>query len=130
MHPPDLSAVRRDLAEWSEPLIADCVSAFYTACFGGDQRRARPMTLQHCRLWRNLLLQDGLHAHNARRELVRLCQLTGLDVRILDRIDELVLDELIDVIAARFHRSPATARDYSRSLISAASSLTEARMAS
>ena len=41
----------------------------------------------------------------------------------LDEIDEVVLDELTDVIAARFHRSPATARDYRESLIRAVSSL-------
>ena len=124
----DLSAARRDLAEWSEPLIADRVSEIYTACFGGDQQRVRPMTLQHCRLWRNLLLQEGNRAQNARRELVRLGRLAGLESQTLDRIDEAVLDELADVVVARFHRSPATTRDYSRSLIRAATSLAEARL--
>lgn len=128
MRQSDLSAARRDLAEWSEPLIADRVSEFYMACFGGDQQRVRPMTLQHCRLWRNLLLQEGNRAHDARRELVRLGQLAGLESQTLDRLDEVVLDELANVVVARFHRSPATTRDYSRSLIRAATSLAEARL--
>jgi hypothetical protein len=129
MRPPDLSAARRDLAEWSAPLIADRVSEFYMVCFDGDWQRVRPMTLQHCRLWRNLLLQEGNGAQNARRELVRLGRLAGLESQTLDRIDEVVLDELADVVVARFHRSPATTREYSRSLIRAASSLAEARLA-
>lgn len=124
----DLSAARRDLAEWSEPLIADRVSEIYAAYFDGDPQRVRPMTLQHCRLWRNLLLQEGTRVQNARRELLRLGRLAGLEAQTLDLIDEAVLDELADVVVARFHRSPATTRDYNKSLIRAASSLAEARL--
>src|SRR6185437_4101653 len=99
------------------------------AWLGDNSRRARSMTLQHCRLWRDLLLQETGHAQSARRELIRLARLIGLDPDTLDRIDEIVLNELIDVVAARFHRSPAAARDYSKSLVHVASSLTEARFA-
>jgi hypothetical protein len=106
------------------------VSEIYTVCFDGDQQRVRPMLLQHCRLWRNLLLQEDNRAQNARRELVRLGRLgrlAGLEAQTLDRIDEAVFDELTDVVVMRFHRSPATTRDYSKSLIRAATSLAEAR---
>jgi hypothetical protein len=123
----DLSVARRDLAEWSEPLIADRVGEIYAICFSGDQQRIRPMTRQHCRLWRNLLLQDSSRVQNARRELVRLGKLAGVESHTLDRIDEAVFDELAEVVVARFHRSPMTTRDYSKSLIRAASSLAEAR---
>ena len=88
MRLPDLSAAHRDLAEWSEPLIAERLNEFYMACFGGDQQWARQMTLQHCRLWRNLLLQESNRAQNARHELVRLGQLAGLHSQTFDQIDE------------------------------------------
>jgi hypothetical protein len=128
MRPPDLSVARRDLAEWGEPLIAERLSEFYAACFDGDQQWAHSMTLQHCRLWRNLFLQESIRAQNARRELLRLGGLVGLDSQMFDQIDRALLDELADAVATRFHRSPATARDYSRSLMRAASSLAEARL--
>ena len=127
MRPSDWRAAQRDLVEWSAPLIADRLSKIYEACLTGDQQRVRLMILQHCHLWRNLLLEERSHAQSARRELVRLGKLAGLKSHMLDRIDEVVLDELTDVVVARFHRSPATARDYSRSLIRAASSLADVR---
>ncbi len=130
MQPADLSAVRRDLAEWSELLIADCISEYYTVRFRGDVRRVRPLAQLHCRLWREVLLQDSSQARGTRRELVRLGRLAGVDPPTLDKIDELVIDELTDVIAARFHRSPVTTSDYAKSLIRAAESLTEVRIAS
>ena len=130
MQPADLSAVRRDLAEWSEPLIADCIGDYYSARFRGDERRVRPLVQLHCRLWREVLLQDGSQARGTRRELVRLGRLAGIDPPTLNKIDELVVDELTDVIAARFHRSPSTTRDYAKSLIRVAESLIEVRIAS
>ena len=130
MQPADLSAVRRDLAEWSEPLIADCIGEYYSLRFSGDVRRVRPLTQLHCRLWREVLLQDSSHARITRRELVRLGRLAGVDPPTLNKIDEIVVDELVDVIAARFHRSPSTTGSYAKSLIRVAESLTEARIAS
>lgn len=129
MRPQDVSAARRDLAEWGEPLIAERLSEFYMACFDGDQQWAHPMTLQHCRLWRNLFLQESLRAQNARRELLRLGGLVGLNSQTFDQIDRALLDELAEIIATRFHHSPSKARDFSRSLMRAASSLAEARLA-
>lgn len=125
----DLSAAQRDLAEWGEPLIAERLSEFYMACFDGNQQWAHQMTLQHCRLWRNLFLQEGIRAKNARRELLRLGRLVGLNSQTFDQIDRALLDELAEIVAARFHYSPATARDYSRSLVRAAASLVETRLA-
>ena len=125
----DLSAAQRDLAEWGEPLIAERLSEFYMACFDGDQEWARPMTLQHCRMWRNLFLQESLRARNARVELLRLGRLVGLEPKMFDQIDRVLLDRLAELIAARFHYSPSTARDYSRSLVRAAASLVETRLA-
>ena len=120
---------RRDMLDWSEPIVGDRIVDAYNSCFGGNQGFSKPMARQHIRLWRMIIGCDKRRATDARRDLLRLAGLSRLGAEAVDAIDRLVLDELVDVMASRFQGSPSTARSYGRLMIEAATTLTETRLA-
>lgn len=124
----DAVDTRTDLLAWSEPIVGDRIVEAYSACFGENDKYFRPMARQHIRLWRGIIAGHRQRAADARRDLLRLAALAQLGPETIDAIDRLVLDELVDIAAVRFQGSPSTARRYSRVMIEAATTLTEARV--
>jgi hypothetical protein len=126
----DTDDIRRDILDWSEPVVSDRIADAYDVCFGGNAELCKPMSRQHTRLWRLIISSDKRRAADARRDLLRLARASRLGAEALDAIDRLVLDELVDVIASRFQGSPAATRRYSRLVVEAAATLTETRLVS
>jgi hypothetical protein len=124
----DLTHVRQDLAEWGEPIVADQLISYYARAFKGQTSLAQPMAFNHRRFWRHLFAGHVNEALTTRRELQRLGLLVGMRPVSIDELDRQVMDELMHVIMARFHRSPAVARDYSMTVLDIASRLAETRM--
>ena len=125
----DTDDIRRDIMDWSEPVASDRIAEAYDACFGGRADFCKPLSRQHTRLWRLIIVGDKRRAADARRDLLRLARACHLGPEAIDSIDRLVLDELVDVIANRFQGSPASTRLYGRMLIEASATLTETRLA-
>ena len=124
----DLTHVRRDLAEWGEPIVADQLIGHYAVALKGQTSLAQPLAFNHRRLWRHLFAGHVAEALTTRRELQKLAKLVGMRPASIDDVDRMVMDELMHVIMARFHRSPSVARDYSMTLVDIASSLVETRL--
>ncbi len=125
----DIAAERADIADWSSPLIADCLETGYRACLGSNEELVQHLTQQHRRLWMSLVGNDRAKAAEARGVLFSLAKICSLNDEALEAIDELVMDELSEVVSRRFQGSPAKTRSYNRVLIDAASMLTRARLA-
>lgn len=115
----DIEGARRDLAHWSQPVIADVISESYVAIMGPDHFSLRVLISMHARLWRLMLLDEREKLGGARKELTDLARLAGLARPVLDQIDQAVLEELLDVVTARFSRSADLVRGYSRLLLRA-----------
>lgn len=126
----DTHDIRLDMLDWSEPVVGDQLLEAYGACFGGNMDMCRPMTRQHARLWRFVIAGDKRRAAETRRDLIRLAHICRLANEAIDAIDQLVMDELFAVVAARFRGSPADTRSYGRLLIEASTTLVETRLAS
>ncbi|HMN70711.1 MAG TPA: hypothetical protein PKA55_02455 [Rhodoblastus sp.] len=77
----------------------------------------------HWRAWRCALsnLQHGAAA--SRRDLAVLARSAGLPAETIEGGDEAVIDEIAEVIVARFRRSPALAKDYTKALVLTAAGL-------
>jgi hypothetical protein len=88
----------------------------------------QPLAFNHRRMWRHLFAGHTTEAQATRRELQKLGKLVGLRSSSIDDLDRMVIDELLAIVMARFHRSPAVARDYSLTLIDIAERLTETRL--
>ena len=125
----DTNDMRRDILDWSDPVVGDCLFEAYDACFGGNNEWSRPMSRQHARVWRLIIGGDKKRAAEARRDLLRLARTCRMSAEALDAIDRLVLDELVDVMAARFRSSSINTRLYGRLLIEASATLVETRHA-
>lgn len=125
----DTNDIRREILDWSDPVVGDCLLEAYDACFGGNADWTRPMSRQHARVWRLIIGGDKRRAAEARRDLLKLAQTCRMGAEALDAIDRLVLDELVDVMAARFRRSSTDTRLYGRLLIEASATLVETRHA-
>src|SRR5689334_406988 len=96
-----------DFARWTEPLVADVISAGYARVVSDGAARA---ALVRCNalLWRNLLSRAA-SSETYVRDLMRLSGRAGLEPRSVERINEQVVDELMGVIAGRYTRSPRQA---------------------
>ena len=115
----DTNDMRRDILDWSDPVVGDCLFEAYDACFGGNMDWSRPMSRQHARVWRLIISGDKKRAAEARRDLLGLARTCRMGAEALDAIDRLVLDELVDVMAARFRTSSSDTRLCGRLLIEA-----------
>ncbi|HUZ66998.1 MAG TPA: hypothetical protein VMU56_04960 [Beijerinckiaceae bacterium] len=120
--------VDRDLAEWAQPIIADRAADCYRR-LSEDPHVMRMLCLHHCRMWRGLLADQPKQALLSRRELIRLVRLAGANAAVLDEIDRAILDEVLECVFARFHRSRSAGAAHARTLMLAAGWLVEVRLA-
>ncbi|MBN9084764.1 MAG: hypothetical protein BGP04_26125 [Rhizobiales bacterium 62-17] len=128
MQSAEVGHASRDLLEWGAPLIIDRINEHYFTLLRAHPDVARPLAQYHYRMWKFLLDGHADEAASLRRELVNLARLAGCAESDLDDVDRLVLVELMQVVMARFNRSPTVACDYSLTLVDAASGLAHARL--
>jgi hypothetical protein len=119
----DAIGSREDLANWCQPIIVDFLHDQYASHLGETHTSLRVLALSHARLWRFLILGDEDRLVTARREIIGIARLAGIKTAAVNEVDQSVLLELMDVIVARFLRTPALARSYSRVVLVAATRL-------
>jgi hypothetical protein len=112
---------REDLADWCQPVMVDYLYELYGSRLGAGHTSLRVLALSHGRLWRFLILGDETRLVAARREVIGIARLAGLKSVVVDEVDQAMLSELMDVIMARFLRTPGMARSYSQIVLGAAS---------
>jgi hypothetical protein len=117
----------RDLANWSEPLIADYIFSAYENLFGGPCDVAETLARQHCRMWRNLLHGQPTIAAYLRRELTKAVEIARLAPDAIDTIDMGVFEHLLEVVMRKGARTRDLARNEGMTLVAAASTLGEIR---
>ena len=117
---PDLAgAIRHEMAVWAEPVIADCIADVYGGC-ALSAPLCGLLAIHHRRLWRALLLDQRADAERIWIDLERDLTRAGLDREITEEIDAAVLDELMDIVFARYRTSRDKVRGFSRVLLAAA----------
>lgn len=125
----EFAETSREIARWSEPLVADRIFGVYQSWFQGRRQMWDALGRQHCRMWRSLLEGEALLARDARSDLMKLAKCANLEERSLEAIDESVMDELFRVILRRWQGSRDEARLNGMALVLAASTLGEIRKA-
>jgi len=119
----DLAGTRLDLAEWCHPVVVDYLRELYAERLGSGHASLRALSLSHARFWRFLIVDDAERLAGSRREVASLARLAGLRPAALDDVDQAMLAELMDVVVARFLRTPSMARAYSQIVLGAAARL-------
>ena len=110
------------LLEWSGPVIFDRLRLAYRVESPMANGRSRLAKL-HCRVWRALLMGD-LDAFEAQRtELVAQLELVGLSLDCVAEADNQTMAELVEIVVARFRRSPQTSQAYHLALMQLAGTL-------
>jgi hypothetical protein len=127
MHTKTCEISTRQIASWSEPLIADYVFAAYERCFGGPCEAARILARQHCRVWRSLLRSELGGARASRAELLQSAARQRLAGAAIDAIDTGVFEQLLDIVVRRGQRWRDLAHSDGMALVHAASTLGEIR---
>ena len=98
------------MALWSFPIVCDLVGETYGRVIGPRHVSLRMFAFCHSQLWQAMLLDDPVAAAKAHAEVARNLKSLGLKPSFVDEVNELVLDELMDVVAQRFQRTPHRAR--------------------
>ncbi|HMK90363.1 MAG TPA: hypothetical protein VK446_12115 [Methylocystis sp.] len=119
----------REIARWSEPLVADLVYDSYRRCKQASLEAQLGLARLHCRFWRKLLEGDTPTARQLRSELAAAVTAQELGDDSIDAIDTEVLEELLSVVMRCNQHSRATAEDDGMTLVRAASKLGEMRKA-
>lgn len=114
---------RRELASWSQPVIYDLLHGLYAQRLGAEHPSLRVLSLSNGRLWRLVLLGDVDKLDAARREVLNIGRLAHIDPAIFDDINQNVLEELLDVVVARYLRTPSQACAFGHILLDAAAIL-------
>jgi hypothetical protein len=110
------------LLEWSEPIIFDRLREAYSerlADFGAALSLARI----HSRVWRALIEGDMKRFETQRTLLTDALNQRGLELDSLAEADSRTMTELVDIVVARFRRSPRLAQGYHLALIQLATRL-------
>ena len=118
----DHAKLAADILLWAEPLARDRLTAFWSAA-APESSSGRMLADLHWRAWRCALSTLPQGAAASRRDLGALMRNAGLPAEIARDGDEAVIDEIAEVIIARFRRSPARAKDYTRALVLTAAGL-------
>ena len=124
----DLAIERADLAEWSAPLIADCLDFAYPKHCEANEQFVAVCKRQHRRVWLSSLSNEAGKAAEERRRLGSFAKLSNVGADVIEAIDQIILDELTEVVSRRYRSSPARSRDYFRVLIEATSILAQTRL--
>ncbi|HYA81170.1 MAG TPA: hypothetical protein VED87_09600 [Methylocystis sp.] len=128
MHAEGFFISDRDIARWSEPLVADSIYCAYERC-RPSRLAASTLGRLHCQVWRCLLDGETIVARRLRQDLVKEGQAHGITATTMDAIDATVIEELLVVVMRRSQRSRAMARSEGMTLVNAASALGEIRAA-
>jgi hypothetical protein len=99
------------LRQWSDPVIYDSLSAAYCRLLA-DGSLAHRLARLHARVWRALIGGDAHAFGPLRAALVAAVRESNLKLDRLAEVDEEIMNELLDIVASRYHRSPRTATAY------------------
>ena len=124
----ELRDLGRELNEWTHPIIADRVSEAYRTAVG-DAQAARALCELHCRMWRNLQMLEHREALRNRREIVRMLQSVKQSEAMAEQIDRDILNEILECIFVRSHRSRHLATGQAMALMNIAGRLVELKHA-
>lgn len=118
----DHARLAAEILLWAEPLARDRLSACWNA-LASESGAGKALADLHWRAWRCALsnLQHGAAA--SRRDLAVMTRGAGIPADAIEQADEAVIDEIAEVIVARFRRSPALAKDYTKALVMTAAGL-------
>ncbi len=115
---------RREMALWSFPIVCDLIGEHYGRAVGVAHPFLRLVVFAHTQLWQAMLLDDRDAIRRLRGDLSLRLQALDLQHAFADEVNDLVLDELMDVVTQRFHRSPLKASMCSHILLHIAKNLT------
>jgi hypothetical protein len=80
-------------------------------------------------LWRKLIEGDSAQMMQMQRGLLRHLEIHGVDARLVDQIDQAIIEELIDVIALRHRNSARALAAFNITIAASVSLLSSARRA-
>ncbi len=110
------------LLEWSGPIIYDRLRLAYANHVPDVLSGARLARL-HAKVWRALLAGDLAGFESLRAELVMHLSQVGLTLDHLAHADGETMNELVEIVIARFRRSPRLSQGYHLALLRLASYL-------
>ena len=110
------------LLEWSGPVIFDRLCLAYANRIRNHEN-ARRLAKQHCRVWRALLEGNAAGFESERAKLVKDLARAGLNLDHLADADNQTMAELVEIVIARFRRSPRTSQGYHLALLQLAMQL-------
>jgi hypothetical protein len=125
---PQTNEAMTGLLEWAGPVIYDRLRIAYEMHLP-DRLTAMSLAKSHARVWRALLSGDMQAFEALRADMVLQLVDRGLTLDHLAEADADTMTELLEIVIARFRRSPGASRNYHLALMRLATYLGPAEMA-
>lgn len=116
------------LLQWSEPIIFDRLRDAYSH-YDLDMSTVWKLARLHSKVWRALISAEMDKFAALRGELEAELSAVGLDLNCLADADDQTMNELLEIVIARFRRSQRLSEGYHRALIGIAMRLAPAAAA-
>ena len=110
-------AIYDDLREQYLPTVCDYIATLYNRVLPAEDHERILLVSVHQAMWSHGFGLDFLSASKCRKTLLRLALAKGFSHEHIDRIDALVLDELMEIVAMRYRRSPTAVVAYNRAIL-------------
>jgi hypothetical protein len=127
--PDETNAARAEIIEAYGLFLEAFVAEQYVTRLGSSQAIAKMLARMHFLLWRKLIEGDSAQMMQMQRGLLRHLDLHGLDVALVEEIDQAIVEELIDVIALRHRNSARALAAFNIAIATSVSALSSARRA-
>ena len=96
---------------WAEPIIIDRAVEVYGRIL--DESATVVLARKHCRLWRNVLLDQPSAVALIMDELRRTEVDLGLPEALIDDVNDVILEELVDIVMSRYRASRNMVKTFS-----------------
>ena len=116
----ELVEARREMWLWAEPIIVDRALEAYDVGLS-NRVASNILARKHCRLWRAVIQDQPGDVEGVSGELRQTGEKFGVDRRVIDEVNNTVLEELVDIVLCRYRSSRHAARTFSMVLMSATS---------
>jgi hypothetical protein len=127
--PDQTNAARNEIIEAYGLFLESFVVEQYEARLGSSHPALKMLARIHFMLWRKLIEGDSAQMMQMQRGLLRHLEIHGVDARLVDQIDQAIIEELIDVIALRHRNSARALAAFNITIAASVSLLSSARRA-
>jgi len=125
----ETNAARSELLEACGLFLESFVADQYAARLRSSHPIVKMLARIHVLLWHKLIEGNSAQMMQMQHALLRHLELHGINISLVDDIDQAIVEELIDIVALRYRNSARALSAFNMTIAASISTLSNARRA-